>query len=241
MPTKSSLLSVAILLITAFACFSSPALAMQELGDVEMSRISAGQHLVFNRVETDPLPIEDPPGYRPAYDMYTLVAPFYKLGEPDAGLFHGAVTRTPQVTVKDLNGKLWALEKAIYEKTPINLWLVINTFKVPRGYFDDMGLERYGWELADADFSKVVRSMFNDMNLTWVSDYNIMKLTWMNEKPLRVDNVVHQIIYNPIPRHEWVAVREETYYPDGSVHGLKSVLRREECHYWRGYWVVLSH
>ena len=222
---KATLFFFLLTLFSATALFSSSAFAMQELGDAEMSKVWAGQYLVFTRVEPEPLPSLGLPGYAPAMYLETLT-----LRETDRGAFSGVVTKTPQVTVRDLNGKLWAMERTVIDidSKPINLWLVINVFKVHRGYFDT-GLERYGWEIEDRDYVRLLRAELNALGLTWVDG-----------RPLKVDRIVHQITYNPIPV-KWATIREEVYHPDGSLSGLRSNVGSTGCFYRRGYYVVHTY
>ena len=223
-PPKNSLLPVLILVIASFVLFAVPAYAMQELGDAEMSGISAGQYLVFSRSEAA---LEASRGI-PSHDPPSMYLDTLTIGEVNKGPFSGAVMRSPQVTIKDMNGKLWVMEKTIFDGEEINLWLVVNVFKAPRLYFDT-GLERYGWDIVDADYVIKLRNELNAMNLKGVDD-----------KPLRVDNIVHQIAYNPM-RREQLTLREPTYHADGSLHGYKSTYTVQECFYRRGYWIVFTY
>ena len=214
-------------MVFGYGLYSPPAAAMTEMADWEMSMITAGRYLFYTTGPPEP-PANDE---IPAYDMNTLLGENYGLGEGNKGLFYGAASRSPVVTIDHLNGKLWVMEEAVFgrDKEPINLWLVIDTFKVRRGYFDDRGHERYGWELVDRDFSKRLRAQHNAANFTGADG-----------KPVTVDKIIHQIKYEPIPR-EWITIREETYFLGDTFQGWKSVKGGQEFFYRRGYWIVYKY
>lgn len=195
---------------------------MTEMVDWELGMITAGRYRFYTEGPPE-LPESLQPVHVPAMTLETL-------GQKDARFFFGDASRSPVVTVQGLNATLWTMQEAVtgVDRAPVNLWLVIDTFKVPRTYFD-VGHDLHGWEFADRDYSKRLRGELNAMNLTGVDG-----------KPLTVDQIVHQITYDPKPRERTV-LREETYFLGDTFQGYRSTTRVEECFYRRGYWIVFQY
>jgi hypothetical protein len=233
-PEKKIFAAVFLLLIFGLLLCMPGAFAWQRMQNGEMARVTAAgvRNLAFAMAD-EAESLKDVCAWSRVYiDGYAAPSMYvWEPGMEKKNLTFGSNPIKPMnLTIKDLEANTWVMEEAEFycwrsgRKEQLQLWLVIDTAKVPRNYYRDQW-----WEMEDGDYAEKLRREFNQMNLTGVDG-----------KPLTVATVVHSINYDP-RENEWLTVQEPVYHVDGSVYGKKSTYVRENCFYRRAYWITFQY
>lgn len=207
------------------------AVVMDEMGAAEMGRVTAGYRQLAYTADAVRMLEDGAVSTRIYEDGFPADARgFWMSDMQKKGLIYGG--RPISLTIRDLNADTWVMEETRFfswnkrQAEANQLWLVIDNDKVRPSYYDYYA---EGWETADNDYALQLRKELNQMNLTGADD-----------KPLRVDTIVHSITYDPW-RYERVVINEPTYHIDGSLNGYKSIYGVQECLYRRAYMIYFQY